>query len=71
MILEGWNCRGMGNGPAIQGLLDLKKKDDPDVLFLSETKLKKDKIEWLRWKLGMPNMIVKDCDGKGGGLAIF
>jgi hypothetical protein len=34
-------------------------------------KLKKDKIEWMRWKLGMPNLIVKDCDGKGGGLALF
>jgi hypothetical protein len=31
----------------------------------------KDGIERLRWKLGMPNMIVKDCVGRSGGLAMF
>jgi hypothetical protein len=44
---------------------------DPDVLFLSKTKLKEDKLEWLRWKLGMPNMIVKDYEGQSGGLVMF
>ena len=28
------------------------------------------KIEWLWWKLG-PHMEVKDCCGKGGGLAMI
>jgi hypothetical protein len=61
----------MGNGPAVRGLLDVQKREDPDVLFLSETKMKRAKLEGLKWKLGMPNVIVKDCDGQSGGLAIF
>jgi exonuclease III len=71
MKIGGWNCRGLGNDPAVRGLLDLQKKEDPDVLFLSETKMKRERIEWLKWKLGMPNMIVKDCNGQSGGLVIF
>jgi exonuclease III len=61
----------MGNGPTVRGLLDLQKKEDPDVLFLSETKMRREKLEGLKWKLGMPNMFVKDCEGLSGGLAIF
>ena len=66
-----WNCRGLGNGPAIRGLLNLQKEEDPDILFLSETKMDERGIERLRWKLGLTNMVAKDCKGKSGGLAIF
>ena len=65
------NCRGLGNGPAIRGLLDFQKKEDPDVLFLSETKMDEGRLEWLRWKLGLMNMVVKNCEGQSGGLALF
>jgi hypothetical protein len=55
----------------MNGLLEFQKKEDPDVLFLSETKMDRSKLEWLRWKLSMPNMMVKDCVGQSGGLVIF
>jgi len=32
-----WNCRGLGNGPAVRGLLDLQEREAPDVLFIAET----------------------------------
>jgi len=61
----------LGNGPAIRGLLNLQKEEDPDILFLSVTKMDERRIEGLRWKLGLTNLVVKDCVGKSGGLAIF
>jgi hypothetical protein len=57
----------MGNGPAIRGLLDLKKSDDPGVIFLSETKMGTTRLDWLKWKLEMPNMIEKPSVGQSGG----
>jgi hypothetical protein len=38
---------------------------------LSETKLDKKRMEKFRWMLGMPHMVVKDCQGKSGGLALL
>ena len=66
-----WYCRGLGNGPAVRGLLSMQKEEDPNILFLSETKMDKRRIEGLRWHLGLTNVVVKDCEGKSGGLAIF
>ena len=71
MRLITWNCWGLRNGPAIRGLLDIQKREAPDVLFLSETKHDGKWMEWLRWKLEMPNMLVRDSDGASGGLALF
>jgi hypothetical protein len=65
------NWRGLGNGPTVRALLDFKKREDPDVLFLSKTKLSEDRLEWWRWKLEMPNMVGKSCDGHSGWLALF
>ena len=71
MKIVGWNSRGLGNGLAVRGLLDLQKREDPDILFLSETKMDRRRLEWLRWKLGMTQMMVKDCVGSSGGLVVF
>jgi exonuclease III len=71
MKIIAWNCRGLGNGPAVRSLLALQKEEDPDILFLCETKMNRSKIEGLRWMIGLTNMVVKDCNGRSGGLAIF
>jgi hypothetical protein len=71
MKIVSQNCRGLGNQPAVDGLLALQRAEEPDILFLCETKLKEKEIEYLRWRLNMPNMIAKDCEGRCGGLALF
>lgn len=70
MKIIAWNCRGLGNSPTVRRLLSLQK-EDPDILFMSETKMDTRRIQGLRWRLGLTNMVVKDCNGKSGGLAIF
>jgi hypothetical protein len=42
-----------------------------DILFLSETKLDKRRMEHFRWMLGLSNMVVRNCVGKGGELQCF
>lgn len=71
MRIIAWNCRALGNGPAVRGLLDLQKREDPDILFLSETKSDEKRMKHIRWLLGMKHMVVKECRGKSGGLALF
>jgi exonuclease III len=71
MIISSLNCRGLGNRPAVRGLLAHQKKEAPDILFLSETKLDEKGMEKFRWMLGMPHMIVQKCEGRSGGLVLL
>ena len=43
----------------------------PKLLFLSETRQKKEYVESLRWRLGLKNVLSFSEKGKGGGLALF
>lgn len=43
----------------------------PDVLFLMETKFRRDKMSILRFKMGFDNLFVVDCMGCSGGLALL
>lgn len=71
MKLMAWNCRGLGNAPAVRGLLNCQKSVMADVLFLSETKLDEKRMQKFKFKLGMGNMVAVDCEGKGGGIAVL
>jgi exonuclease III len=71
MRIAAQNCRGLGNRPAVHGLLALQKKVDPDILFLCETKLDEPRMQKFQLLLGLPNMLVRKCDGRSGGLAMF
>ena len=39
---------------------ELQKEEDPDILFLSGTKMDGSRLLGFHWKLGMTNMAAKD-----------
>lgn len=43
----------------------------PKLLFLSETRQNKNKVENLRWRLGLKNVVSFSEEGKEGGVALF
>ncbi|XP_059429221.1 uncharacterized protein LOC132163036 [Corylus avellana] len=71
MSLISWNCRGLGNPQAVRDLCQLTKEKKPIILFLMETKCRKNKMEVVRVKLGFEGMFVVDPIGRSGGLALL
>jgi exonuclease III len=70
MKLLAWNCRGFVSSRAVRALLEIQKRERPDVLFLSETHLGKTKAENLK-RLGCNNFINHESDGRNGGLLML
>lgn len=62
----------MGLKPTrIQTLRDLLIKEDADIVFLQETKLRAHFFALNKFKLDFQNVFVVDYDGKNGGLALL
>ncbi|XP_042944747.1 uncharacterized protein LOC122278633 [Carya illinoinensis] len=66
-----WNSRGLGNPLGIQTLSDLVRKQDPDFLFLQETRLHSKVMERLKFKLGFYGCLAVSCEGRSGGVALY
>jgi hypothetical protein len=71
MILLSWNCRGLGNPWAVRELCHMVKTKKPTLLFLMETKSRKNKMEGIRIKIGFEGLFVVDPVGRSGGLALL
>lgn len=56
---------------AVRALLDLQRRERPDVLFLSETHLGTAKAEILRKKLQFDHLSIFESDGPSGGLLML
>ena len=66
MKILAWNCCGLGNPRAVRALRGLVKDEDPDIVFLSETKGTAPEMERIKRRLGLNNRLFVDCNGKGG-----
>ncbi|XP_059450845.1 uncharacterized protein LOC132181612 [Corylus avellana] len=71
MIVLSWNCRGLRNPHTVHDVRWMVKVKRPNLVFLMETKLRQNKMEGIRMKLGFGNMFVVDCVGWSGGLVLF
>jgi exonuclease III/ribonuclease HI len=71
MKLLSWNCQGLGNPWTVQDLCHMVKEKKPDILFLMETKCRKEKLESIRVRMGFIGMFVVEPVGRSGGLVLF
>ncbi|XP_042988728.1 uncharacterized protein LOC122316263 [Carya illinoinensis] len=71
MKLLAWNCRGLGNPCTVRELHLLVKEKVPQVVFISETKCNRERVEKIRNKLGLAHSFVVESRGKSGGLAMM
>jgi hypothetical protein len=71
MKLLSLNCQGLGNDPTVRSLLNVRRRYDPDVMFLSETHLDDYPADCLRRRLQMDFKIVNPSNGRSGGVILF
>ena len=71
MKLISLNCQGLGNAPTVRSLLNLQRRYNPEVLFLSETHLDDYPADCLKRKLRMDFKIVNPSNGRAGGVILF
>ena len=71
MRILGWNCRGICHASTVRALGAQIKEAKPDVVFLSETKAKEGRMEFVKSFIKFDNKIVVEAKGSAGGLCIM
>ena len=67
----GWNCRGLGNPWSVGALRNIVQRWDPEIVFLSETKMRIAGTKRIKMKLGFVNSLYVQSQRKSGDLALF
>ncbi|XP_030487453.2 uncharacterized protein LOC115704382 [Cannabis sativa] len=70
MKILSWNCRGLGSPSAKKALRALVTREDPDVLFLMETKLSGSRMNGVWRNLGFGGASVVEAVGSAGGTCL-
>jgi hypothetical protein len=71
MMTLGWNSRGLGLPTTVQELVYLVQTYKPSLVFICGTRQRKERVENLRFRIGMKQCLHVKGDGKGGGLALY
>ncbi|PPS07268.1 hypothetical protein GOBAR_AA13375 [Gossypium barbadense] len=66
-----WNCRGIGNPEIVHELKKMLVANDPDVIFLCETKINANKFSSVPSKCKMEGCWAVNANGKSGGLVMM
>ncbi|KAK5825742.1 uncharacterized protein LOC128293787 [Gossypium arboreum] len=66
-----WNCRGIGNPATIHELKQILVANDPEVIFLCETKVQTNKFPQIRSKCRMEGCLAVNACGKSSGLVMM
>lgn len=71
MKILSWNPYGLGNPQKFRTLRELLKKEDLDLIFLQETKVKTSYFTTKKFHLGFCNSLGVGCEGNCGGLTVL
>lgn len=71
MKILSWNSRGLGNQRGVCILHELVQREDPNLVFIMETKSVACSMECLKFSLGFSGVLTVDCAGRSGGLVLF
>ena len=71
MSLISLNCRGCGEATTVREIRCIADSYNPSMLFLSETKMSRQRSEDLKWRLGFQNAIGVNSLGLSGGLVLL
>ncbi|KAA3462544.1 LINE-1 reverse transcriptase isogeny [Gossypium australe] len=66
-----WNCRGVGNPATVRELKQLLVANDPDIVFLCETKCHSNCFPRIRYRCRMDGCMAVNAEGKSSGLALM
>ena len=66
-----WNCWGLGNPRSVRELHDLVWCWNPKIVFLMETKSKKNRMERIKNRIGFSNGLIVPNVGRSGGIALL
>ncbi|PPR88585.1 hypothetical protein GOBAR_AA32098 [Gossypium barbadense] len=66
-----WNYRGLGNPAKLRELKQLLAANNPDLIFLSETKMSANDFRRVQNKCRMQNGLAVNSEGRSGGLTLM
>ncbi|XP_068319675.1 uncharacterized protein [Pyrus communis] len=66
-----WNCRGLGSDTVVRALHGLIRKHRPTMIFLAETKMRDNRVDGVKRRMGYRNGFHVSPIGRAGGLSMW